>query len=324
MRVNKRVRNILGFDIGGTKTSLVYGNENGEVFEVVTIPTLTRSGFKKSFNNILRNTEDFIKRLLFRNIKFSCISVSIGGPIDIENGVIYSPPNLKNWDKIPLKRLLEKKFRIPAFIEHDGNAGALAEYYFGAGKGYKNIIFLTMGTGIGAGIILNGSVYRGTNDMAGEIGHIRIAEDGPLAYGKKGSFESYCSGSGISKLARMLFPQKYGKKVTAKDIIRDIKNGDKEAKEIISITSKYLGRGLSILVDILNPEIIIIGSLAVRLGDVLLFPAILEMKRESLKRSVSVCHVVPSQLGERIGEVASLCAGIQKLKNTRADLRQFK
>jgi glucokinase len=308
----KKVRNILGLDIGGTKTAIVYGNEIGKIFDKVSFPTLTEKGFKKSFTNICKNINEYIEK--HKDVKFSCVSVSIGGPLDIERGIIYSPPNLPGWDKIPLKKLFEKRFKIPTYIEHDGNAGALAEYYFGAGKGYKNLIFMTMGTGLGAGIILNGHIYRGSNDTAGEIGHIRLSEDGPTAYGKKGSFESFCSGSGICKLAKMLFPEKYSRNTTAKDVINDLGNNSKEAGQIISITAKYLGRGLAILVDLLNPEVIIIGSMAVRTGNKLLKPAIAEMKKESLKRPFSICKVIPSKLGEKIGDYASLCAGIVNLR----------
>jgi glucokinase len=307
----KEIRNILGLDVGGTKTAIISGNEKGKMSDKIIMQTRTELGFKKSFDNICVNIEDFIEK--HKNTKFSCISVSIGGPLDIERGIIYSPPNLPGWDKIPLKRLLEKRFKIPAYIEHDGNAGALAEFFFGAGKGYKNIIFMTMGTGLGAGIILNGKIYRGSNDMAGEIGHVRIAEDGPKAYGKKGSFESYCSGSGISKLSKLLYPEKYGRSSTAKDVINDLKNNDRDARRIISISAKYLGRGMAMLVDILNPEVIIIGSLAVRLGNKLLKPALAEMKKEALLRAFTICKVIPSELGEKIGDYASLCAGIVNL-----------
>lgn len=305
---------ILGFDIGGTKTSLILGNFSGKILDKITFPTLAGEGFKKSFSNIKSNAAQYKESLEKQGFKIDSLSVSIGGPLKIEEGIILSPPNLPGWDNIPLKKLLEKEFGTECFIEHDGNAGALAEFYFGAGKGYKNVIFLTMGTGIGAGIILNGNIFRGSSDTAGEIGHIRIAEDGPKAYGKKGSFESYASGTGIAKLAHLHFPAIYGRNVTAKDVIEDFKKGTREAKYIINLSAKFFGRGLAILADLLNPEIIIIGSLAVRMGDSLLIPALKEMKKESLDETYKRCKVVPSLLGETIGDVASLCAAINRGK----------
>lgn len=305
-------KNILGFDIGGTKTSVILGDSGGNIINKVTFPTLAHKGFKKSFSNIISNAHIFVENIKDKKFHYDLISVSVGGPLKIEEGIILNPPNLPGWNKIPLKNLLEKEFKKPCFIEHDGNAGALAEYYFGAGKGYRNIIFLTMGTGIGAGIIIDGKIYRGSTDSAGEVGHIRIAEDGPLVYNKKGSYESYASGSGIAKLAHYYYPKIYKKNVTAKEVIEDFFKGSKEAKFIINLSAKYLGRGLAILVDILNPEIIIIGSLAVRMGKSLLNPALKEMKKEALELNYKYCKVVPSKLGERIGDIASLCAAINR------------
>ena len=302
----------MGFDIGGTKTSLILGNFSGKIIEKITFPTEAEKGFKKSFLNIKENAKSFITEVEHKGYHIGMLSVSIGGPLKIEEGIILSPPNLPGWNKIPLKKLLEQEFKLKCFVEHDGNAGALAEFYFGAGKGYNNVIFLTMGTGIGAGIILNGNIYRGSSDTAGEIGHIRIAEDGPLVYGKKGSYESYASGSGIAKLANLHFPNIYSKKVSAKDVIEDFNRGKKEAKYVIELSARYLGRGLAILADLLNPEIIIIGSLAVRMGNKLLNPAIKEMKKEALPETFKRCKVVPSKLGEKIGDVASLCAAINR------------
>ena len=305
-------KKILGFDIGGTKTSLILGDFKGTILEKTSFPTLAGQGFKKSFDNIKSETKVFIDNLKTAGHNIDLLSVSIGGPLKIEKGIILSPPNLPGWDNIPLKKLLEKEFKLECFIEHDGNAGALAEFYFGAGRGYKNIVFLTMGTGMGAGLILNGDIYRGSTDTAGEIGHIRIAEDGPLVYAKKGSYESYASGCGIAKLANLHFPNIYRRNITAKDIIDDFNKGKKEAKFVINLSAKYLGRGLAIIADLLNPEMIIIGSLAVRMGKSLLEPAIKEMKKESLEETFKNCKVVPSKLGEKIGDIASLCAAINR------------
>jgi len=307
-------KKILGFDIGGTKTSLVLGDSNGNIYCKHLFPTLSSKGFKKSFETIVHETKGFIKKISKEAHRIDFLSVSIGGPLHVEKGIILSPPNLPGWNNIPLKKLLEKEFKKKCFIEHDGNAGALAEYYFGAGKGYKNIVFLTMGTGMGAGLILNGNIYRGSTDTAGEIGHIRIAEDGPLAYGKKGSYESYASGNGIAKLAHLHFPAIYKKNITAKEIFEDFNKNKREAKFIVNLSAKYLGRGLAIIADMLNPDIIIIGSLAVRMGSSLLKPAIKEMKKEALKETFNNCKIVPSKLGDKIGDIASLCSAIHQNK----------
>lgn len=306
----KPKNSILGFDIGGTKTSVVLGTYDGEILCRVSFPTATDKGFDQSFATVCRNGLKVLQWACQKRIRVEAVSVSIGGPLDIKRGIIYSPPNLPGWDNIDLKTLLEERFLLPVFIEHDGNAGALAEYFFGAGRGYKNIIFLTLGTGLGAGIILDGKVYHGTNDNAGEVGHIRIARTGPEAYGKKGSWEGYCSGTGIAKLAHQMYPRRWKPNVTAAEIAKSAREGDRDALTVLQKSARFLGQGLAILADILNPEIIILGSLGVRLGALMIKPALEEMERDATPRAFLACKVVPAALGERIGDVAALAAAI--------------
>jgi glucokinase len=221
---------------------------------------------------------------------------------------------------VPLKALLADRFKLPVYIEHDGNAGALAEWFFGAAREARNAIFLTMGTGFGGGLILDGRLYRGTSFLAGEVGHIRLAPIGSEAYGKAGSWEAFCSGAGIARLAALRFPQRWSQRpTTARDLAALATAGDEDALAVIDEAARHLGRGLAILLDILNPEIIVIGSLAVRLGDMLLEPAREEMTREALPGAVRVCRVVPAALGNRLGDVAALCAAIAA---RREDARQ--
>jgi glucokinase len=249
------------------------------------------------------------------------IGISCGGPLDSGKGSILSPPNLPGWDNVPIVDIFERKFGIRTKLQNDANACALAEWKFGAARGYKNIIFLTFGTGMGAGLILDGKLYAGTNDMAGEIGHIRLTEHGPVGYGKSGSFEGYCSGGGIVQIARAMIAERIrsGMKpsltekdgiITAKSIADDAESGNMLAKEIYMESGKYLGMGISMLMDILNPEIIVIGSIFSR-SQKLLWPCANEaIERESLALSRKVCKVVPAMLGERLGDVAALATAI--------------
>ena len=129
------------------------------------------------------------------------IGVSCGGPLNSRTGVVQSPPNLPGWDDVPIVKILEDAFGIPAFLQNDANACALVEWKYGAGRGCENMVFLTMGTGMGAGVIADGRLLRGARDMAGEVGHLRLEKDGPVGYGKAGSFEGFTSGGGIARLA---------------------------------------------------------------------------------------------------------------------------
>ncbi len=305
---------IIGLDIGGTKTAVVLGDRSGQVYDRVQFPTDPARGFAATFADLCQHVEMMRIRATEQGRRPGVLSVSIGGPLDIERGIIYSPPNLPGWDAIPLKKLLEERFAWPTYVEHDGNAGALAEWYFGAAQGAHNVIFLTMGTGIGGGLILNGQLYRGTCDLAGEVGHMRIAETGPVAYGKAGSWEAFCSGTGIVRLAAYRFPERWAEgSITVRDLAELAANGDANALAVLAEAGRYLGRGLAILLDILNPEVIVIGSLAVRLGELVLGPARDEMRREALPEAAAACRVVSAALGERIGDVAALCAAIAAL-----------
>lgn len=321
---------MIGVDIGGTKCSVILGEslECGEIniitktsfgTEVQRGPGYTIEKIYKSIDDILIKNQMGIEDI--KNIGISC-----GGPLDSKNGIIMSPPNLVGWDNIPIVEMLENRYGIKVKLQNDANACALAEWNFGAGKGYKNVIFLTFGTGLGAGIILDGRLYKGTNDMAGEVGHIRLDNNGPVGYGKSGSFEGFCSGGGIVQLGRTKVLEKLqlGQKVefcksidklsmlSAKIIADAAQAGDQLAIDIYGVCGHYLGKGLSILIDILNPEIIIIGSIFAKSRDLLWDSALDVINKETLESSRAVCRVVPAGLGEKIGDYAALAVALYK------------
>lgn len=195
-----------------------------------------------------------------------------------------------------------------------------------AAKDCKNVIFLTYGTGMGAGLILNNQLYEGSCGMAGEVGHIRLAPTGPIGYGKAGSFEGFCSGGGIAQMGRDIAKKHNGKtafnkhgieNITAKDIANTARAGDRVAVEIMQSSARYAGAALAILIDILNPDIIVLGSFYSRCRD-LLESAIREViQSEALPQSLQVCKIVPSGLGEDIGDYAAIAIAIhysEKLK----------
>ncbi|UCF33791.1 MAG: ROK family protein, partial [Phycisphaerales bacterium] len=255
---------ILGMDIGGTSSAVVLGDDEGQILRRNSFSTSPERGFPTVFSELCGFADKLLRHAHSQSLSVGCISVSIGGPLDIERGIIQSPPNLPGWDDVPLKALLADRFKLPVYIEHDGNAGALAEWFFGAAREARNVIFLTMGTGFGGGLILDGRLYRGASFLAGEVGHIRLAPAGPEAYGKAGSWEAFCSGAGIARLAALRFPQRWSQQpTTARDLAALATAGDEDALAVIDEAARHLGRGLAILLDVLNPQIIVIGSLAV-------------------------------------------------------------
>jgi glucokinase len=202
---------ILGVDIGGTKCAVVLGKYEGgiEILDKIKFPSETDKGPENTINNLFQAVVTIIGRNNLTNNDIASIGISCGGPLDSKNGIIMSPPNLKGWDNIAIVERFESRFGIKTKLQNDANACALAEWKFGAANGYDNAIFLTFGTGLGAGLILDGRLYTGANDMAGEVGHIRLEQTGPVGYGKAGSFEGFCSGGGIAQLAKIKVLEKF-------------------------------------------------------------------------------------------------------------------
>jgi glucokinase len=307
-------QSIVGLDIGGTKTACVEGAFDGAILQRIEMPTNAQSPFQVTFPEIKVRVHSLIGNAKKAGRRVAAISVSIGGPLKIGEGILIDPPHLPGWHHVPLKQHLEQSFLgIPIYIEHDGNAGALAEFYFGVGKTRPNLqhlIFLTFGTGIGAGFIVNGRILRGASDTAGEIGHWRLAEDGPLAFGKRGCWESFASGAGLIHLAAQMHPARWSADTPIRQLVEDILNDDPQALEVAASAGYWMGRGLSLLIDALNPQVIVFGSLGVVLGDRIFAPARKVIEKEALPQAAAACEIIPSVLGNGIGDIASLMAAL--------------
>lgn len=316
------MRNILGVDIGGTKCAVTYGRQDGAEIEIMDKLSFATTSCAETISNIKSSIHALMERHALNAGNTYSIGISCGGPLDSATGVVMSPPNLPGWDNIPIVDILSEEFGIKAAIHNDANACALAEWTFGAGRGSRNMAFLTFGTGLGAGLILDGRLYSGTNDNAGELGHIRLSDFGPVGYGKSGSFEGFCSGGGIRQLAQSLVKERLqmGEKVswcpdgdveriTARIVAEAAQEGDALASEIFNISSSFLGAGLSILIDIINPEVIVIGSIYAR-NESLMKPVMERIiSREALPLAAKVCRIFPAGLGESIGDYAALSVG---------------
>jgi glucokinase len=307
-------RTVLGFDIGGTKTACVEGTSTARILQRVEMPTHANEPFSVTFPRIAAEARKLIGGASRAGRTITAISVSIGGPLRIEEGFLLDPPHLPGWHHVPLKARIAEAFPgLPVLVEHDGNAGALAEFHFGVGKnrpGLKHLIFLTFGTGVGGGFILNGQLLRGASDTAGEIGHWRLAEDGPLGFGKRGSWESFASGAGLVELASLMFPTRWNLDTPIRALVESMVADDSEALQVAEEAGKWMGRGLSLLIDALNPQVIVFGSLGVALGERIFGPARKVIAQEALPQAAAACELVPSVLGKEIGDVAALMAAI--------------
>ena len=305
----------VGFDVGGTKCAVTVAHvEDGRVEILKKQAFSTPSSWQEAVERLFVCAEEMLDEQPIDACGFSC-----GGPLDAEKGIVLSPPNLPGWDGVPLTEMAQKRFGAPAYLENDANACALAEWRWGAGRGTNNMVFLTFGTGLGAGLILDGRLIRGANGNAGEAGHVRLSAFGPAGYGKEGSFEGFCSGGGIKQLGITLgkralqsgrapayFDGEW-ESVSAKSIAQAAQQGDETAREVFDLCGEKLGEGLSLLVDILNPEKIVIGSIFARSGELLRPQMQRAMARECLKDSLKAVQVVPAELGESLGDYAALC-----------------
>ena len=314
----------LGFDIGGTKCAVILGlgemPENPEdlIIDKIAFPTNVERGWRAITDEMISSADTLLSRHGITEPKNELVGIGIscGGPLDSKKGTINCPPNLPDWDNVSICDMFYEHFGLRPNLQNDANACAVAEWKFGSGYGTENMIFLTFGTGMGAGLILDGKLYSGTNDMAGEVGHIRLSPDGPEGYGKEGSFEGFCSGGGIKRLGEMMIEKARLEgtesilfsetEITAKAIAIAAKNGDNLAKKIYDTCAEKLGMGLSILIDILNPEAIVIGSIYSRSRE--LFDDIINnvINKEALSYSQRVCKILPAALGESIGDYAAL------------------
>lgn len=286
---------VWGLDIGGTKCALCAANAAGEILKRYQIATRDFPAWQDLLETLIRWGEENAPAPV-------AIGVSCGGPLDSGKGMILSPPNLPGWDEVPIVAWLENRLKIPAFLQNDANACALAEWQYGAGRGTQSMVFLTFGTGLGAGLILDGRLYEGVNGMAGEVGHIRMEPDGPVGYGKAGSLEGFCSGGGIAQLAQL----DTGEKATARELAQRAEQGDTQAAAVLRHSAQILGRGLALLLDLLNPERIVIGSIFARAEKWFREEMEKQIAAEALPQSAAVCRIAAAELGDRIGDVAAI------------------
>lgn len=319
----------IGVDIGGTKCAVVRGDGEGNVTAKVrfstTIPAETQEAIYKA-----------VETLIAEGISLGespvAIGVSCGSPLDSKRGIIQEPPNLLGWVDVPITDELTRRTGLPAFLCNDANACALAEWRFGAGRGTRNMVFCTFGTGFGAGLILDGKLYAGTNDNAGEIGHIRLDSEGPMGYYKIGSVEGFCSGGGLRQLGQRyaLRALKEGRtpsfcpteadldRVTALSMANAAHANppDETALAVWEECGRRLGYAMAILVDLLNPERIVLGSIYARSADLLVEAMNRVLREECLAPNLSVCEIVPAELTETVGDIAALTVAIEGMRNT--------
>lgn len=306
---------IAGVDIGGTKLACVLGDANGNILVRQQQPTIHGSGWQAAVQQLLQMANQVMAGVPREQVRG--IGISCGGPLDSARGIVYSPPNLPEWDAVPLKDIFEERFGLPTRVENDANATALAEHRFGAGRGTRNMVFMTWGTGIGGGLVIDGKLYRGTNDLAGEIGHTTVVLQGPVCgCGKRGCLEALASGPAIARRARelaneslesTLWRRASPEEVTAQHVVEAALAGDTFARSVLAEAATYMGIGIANLAQVLNPERVVLGTIAVKAGELVLQPLRKALEVHAWESVRKVLTVVPAELGDRAQDLAAIC-----------------
>ncbi len=312
---------IVGVDLGGTNIRAGVADGNGKILIQTSRPTEAEAGPEKVISNIV----GAVKSVLHSRGSSHIIGLGIGspGPLNSKTGLVFSPANLPGWESVPLRDILEDRLGLPVFLGNDANLGALGEYTFGAGKDYRNLVYMTVSTGIGGGVIDNGKLLEGATGAAGEIGHMTIEAFGPVCNcGNRGCLEALASGTGIRRRAiervrageaGLLKSLAKGdpESLTAEMVDKAARRGDAAAIELLHEAGVYLGIGTTNLLHLFNPEIVIIGGGVSRSGDLIFKPLLEEVERRAMPSFREGVPIVPTGLGDDIGLLGALALVLQ-------------
>ena len=298
--MSKRVK--IGIDLGATRLKMALVDEKGRIFYRREINTPFNAKKAELINSIVTNVREIVKKSGLKKKDILGIGIGVPGPVDSEKGIVRYFPNIKGWKEVALKAILQKKLGMKVALDNDVNAMTLGEYKFGAGKGALNLVCLTLGTGVGGGVIINGEIYRGSTMCAGEIGHIPINEKGPRCNCRgTACLERYIGNRYILDRARGIF----GKNITLERLDILAKRGNRKAKRIWEDLGKKLGTALTGVVNLLNPDLIIIGGGVSKAGESILGPLRREIKARPMKDQARHVKVVRAKLGGNTGIIGA-------------------
>lgn len=305
----------IGVDLGGTNIAAAVVNDSGEILLKISNPTMAKEGQEGTVNRIIGTIKELIEKYDSR-AEYKGIGIGVPGVCDIPNGIVKFAPNLF-WKDVPIKEILQKEFSIPTYIDNDANAAALGEAWTGAGKDKRHIVCITLGTGVGSGLILNGDIFHGAQ-TAGELGHVTVLEDGPKCNcGNTGCLETLAAAPGIARIAKDAVLE--GKEtilnnyvqgedftgLTAKEVFDSAKEGDLVANKIVEDVARYLGLALANVINLLNPELIVIGGGVAAAGETLFVPLKKVVEERALTDLYNDVEIVAAQLGNDAGIIGA-------------------
>jgi glucokinase len=318
----KRTRFVLGVDLGGTKISVGAMTADGAHQHALhSNPTLAAEGADAVVARIAAMIEQTIAGTIAetgaRRDDFLGVGIGSPGPLNRELGLVITTPNL-GWSNFPLRDRVSHDVGLRATLDNDANCATLGEWWIGAARGSKNVVGLTIGTGIGGGLILDGKLYHGASDAAGEIGHTTIDSTGRRCKcGNYGCLEAYASGPAIADRARealaggepsLLHTMVAGQleQLTAQHVYEASKTGDDVAREVVRETARFIGTGVANLLNIFNPNVVVLAGGVAQAGEDLFGPLRAEVRRRAFKTAVEACHIVPGALGGAAGVVGAV------------------
>ncbi|WP_373897241.1 ROK family protein [Haloimpatiens sp. FM7315] len=305
---------VVGVDLGGTKIYTALVDLEGNIVKENTIKTEASKGEISVLNKVLETIDAVIEDVNLNEIK--AIGIGSPGPLDVEKGVIVASANLP-FENFNLVKPIKDKYGLPTFLDNDANVATLAEFMFGAGRGTSNMIFITASTGIGAGAILNGKIYRGSTSNALEIGHIMLMKDGPrCGCGNTGCAESLGSGTAIMKRAKEALEShvetslRNYDKVTAREVFVEAEKGDKVSKEILELSLSYLGIVVANTINIFDPEMVVVGGGVINGGKIVFDIIEREVLNRSLKTIRENCKIEKAELEGKAGVLGAAALAI--------------
>lgn len=321
MRKMHKSKLVLATDLGGTNMRTALMNDRGEILAHMRKSTNADMGKDKVIEKLITTLKATTSKHNTPLRKIEGIGIGFPGPVDVELGVVLSPPNMKGWINVPLKDIMEEEFKMPVIIENDANAAAIGEHWMGAGKGMKNLVCITLGTGVGGGIVLNDKIWHGATGIAGEIGHTTIIRNGQKCNcGNRGCLEAYASATGMVRmmhkallmggmdkqsLSVMPVDEEKLNKDGSKYISELAAKGNKIALSVIKEMIQILGIAIVNIVHILNPEIIVISGGVTNMGSKLFEPLREEVKKRAFEKAVEYLRIVPARLGENAGVIGA-------------------
>lgn len=304
------MRGVAGIDLGGTLMRVAVADGRGQIRHQQKRLTGAQRGPEAVIEDLVEGVRNAAKAAGLRVPDLEALVVGVPGPVDTRRGTVLTPPNLPGWHHVPLAAILRRRLRVRAYLENDANLAAVGEHRRGAGRGADNLIYVTISTGIGGGLILDGRLYRGSTGTAGEVGHMVVVPDGPrCSCGNRGCLEAVASGTGIARRARVLMQGRRrpgATPVSAEWVVTAARAGDRLAAAVLIEAGTALGRALGSLVNLLNPEVIILGGGVSQAGRLLMSPMRASLADASFPEARAATRIVRARLGQDAGLVGAV------------------